>query len=130
MAIYDLHEDTIIIELPPEPMTGDEIDRVTEALGERMDCDIVADFSAVELITSSSISSLLKLRRLLRSCDRRLVLCNLNVMTKGIFETTGLVGVFDFREAPSSPTGAAQRNWVVPPDTRDTSECGEPVFQA
>jgi len=74
MAIQNWSEDIILVDLPAEPEMGDELKTITEIVRDRGDCDIVVDFSSVDIVTSSSLSKLLKLRKLLGDCGHRLVL--------------------------------------------------------
>lgn len=96
MGIQNWSEDIILVDLPEEPHMGDELKTVTEMVRDRGDCDVVADFSEIDIITSSSISKLLRLRKLLADCGHRLVFCKVAPATKGVFTVTGLDGVFDF----------------------------------
>jgi len=96
MGIQNWSEDIILVDLPPEPEMGDELKTVTEIVRDRGNCDVVIDFSSVDIVTSSSLSKLLKLRKLLTDCGHRLVFCNVAAATKGIFTITGLDGVFEF----------------------------------
>ncbi|TFG49448.1 MAG: hypothetical protein E4H40_02985, partial [Candidatus Brocadiia bacterium] len=68
MGIQNWSEDIILVDLPQEPNMGDELKTVIEMVRDRGDCEVVADFSEVDIITSSSISKLLKLRKLLADC--------------------------------------------------------------
>ncbi len=74
---------------------GDELKTVTEIVRDRGNYDVVVDFSRVDIVTSSSLSKLLKLRKLLADCGRRLVFCSVAPATRGIFTVTGLEGVFE-----------------------------------
>lgn len=95
MGIQNWSEDIILVDLPQEPELGDELKTVTEAVRDRGDCEVVIDFSEVDIITSSSLSKLLKLRKLVGDCGHRLVFCSVAPATKGIFTITGLDGVFE-----------------------------------
>jgi len=95
MGLQNWSEDIILVDLPPEPNMGDEIKTVTGVTRDRGDCDVVVDFSSVDIVTSSSLSKLLKLRKLLADCGHRLVFCNVAPATKGIFTVTGLDGIFE-----------------------------------
>jgi anti-anti-sigma factor len=95
MAIQDLAENVILVDAPAEPSLNEELGNVTEVVRERGDCDVVIDFSHIDIITSSSLSKLLKLRRLLSDCEHRLILCSVSPATKGIFSITALDGVFE-----------------------------------
>jgi len=95
MGLQNWSEDIILVDLPPEPDLGDELKTVTDVTRDRGDCDVVVDFSSVDIVTSSSLSKLLKLRMLLADCGHRLVFCNVAPATRGIFTVTGLDGIFE-----------------------------------
>ena len=95
MGIQNWSEDIVLVDLPPEPQTADELKSVTEIVCDRGDCDIVMDFSSVDIVTSSSLSGLLRLRKLMVDCGHKLVFCNIAPATKGIFSITGLNDVFE-----------------------------------
>jgi anti-anti-sigma factor len=98
MGIQNWSEDIILVDLPPEPNMGDELKTVTEMVRDRGDCEVVIDFSNVDIVTSSSLSKLLKLRKLLADCEHRLVFCNVAPATRGIFTVTGLDGIFELAD--------------------------------
>ena len=95
MGIQNWSEDIVLVDLPPEPEMGDELRTVIELVRDRGDCEVVVDFSRIDIVTSSSLSKLLKLRKLLGDCGHRLVFCSVAAATKGIFTVTGLDGVFE-----------------------------------
>ena len=95
MGIQNWSEDIILVDLPPEPEMGDELKTITGIVRDRGDCDVVADFSSVDIVTSSSLSKLLKLRKLLGDCGHRLIFCGVAPATKGVFTITGLDGIFE-----------------------------------
>jgi len=95
MGIQNWSEEILLVELPQEPELGDELKTITEMVRDRGDCDVVVDFSSVDIVTSSSLSKLLRLRKLLVDCGHRLVFCNVAPATKGIFTVTGLDGIFE-----------------------------------
>ncbi|MBA7631957.1 hypothetical protein ES703_39495 [subsurface metagenome] len=98
MGIQDWSEDVILVDLPQEPEMGEELKTVTEMVRDRGNCEVVVDFSSVDIITSSSLSKLLKLRKLLGDCGHRLIFCNVAAATKGIFTVTGLDGIFEIAD--------------------------------
>jgi len=59
MGIQDWSENIILVELPQEPEMGDEINTAKEIVCDRGNCDVVVDFSNVDIVTSSSLSKLL-----------------------------------------------------------------------
>lgn len=95
MGIQNWSEEIVLVDLPPEPDMGDELKTVTELVRDRGDCEVVVDFSKIDIVTSSSLSKLLKLRKLVGDCGHRLVFCSVAPATKGIFTVTGLDGVFE-----------------------------------
>jgi anti-anti-sigma factor len=98
MGIQNWSENIILVDLPQEPEMGDELKTVTEMVRDRGDCDVVVDFCMVDIVTSSSLSKLLKLRKLLSDCGHRLVFCSVAAATKGIFTVTGLDGIFELAD--------------------------------
>jgi len=96
MGIQNWSENIILVDMPQEPQITDELRTVIEMVRERVDCDVVIDFSAVDIVTSSSLSAFLKLRKLLNDCGRRLVFCNMAVATKNVFMITGIDEIFEF----------------------------------
>ncbi len=98
MGIQNWSENIVLVDLPQEPEMGDELKAVTEIIRDRGDCDLVVDFSSVDIVTSSSLSKLLKLRKLVGDCGHRLVFCSVAPATKGIFTVTGLDGVFELAD--------------------------------
>ena len=94
MGIQDLSDNAILVDASPEPGLNEELKNATEVVRERGDCDVVIDFSHVDIVTSSSLSKLLKLRKLLMDCGRQLVLCSVAKATKAIFSITALDGIF------------------------------------
>jgi anti-anti-sigma factor len=98
MGIENWSEDTVLVELPPEPQIGDELKTIAEVVQDRCECDVILDFSRVDVLTSSSLSKLLRLRKLLAECGHRLVFCSVAPATKGILTVTGLDGVFELAE--------------------------------
>ncbi len=97
MGIQDQLENVIYTELPSEGIQmGDELKALNDIVTEKNDCDVIVDFSKVEIINSSNISNLLILRSLLQDKGRRLILCGMSTVTKCIFVVAGLADVFVF----------------------------------
>jgi anti-anti-sigma factor len=95
MEIRDLSENVLLVEASPEPALNEDLGKTIDAVRERSDgCDLVIDFSRVDIVTSSSLSKLLKLRKLLMDCSHLLLLCSVARATKGIFSVTALDSVF------------------------------------
>ncbi len=98
MGIQNWSENIMLVNLAKEPDMGEELKTVTGIAAEKSTCDVVVDFADVDIITSSSIAKLLKLRKTLTDCGRRLVFSSVSPKTKKIFSLTGLDGVFEFAD--------------------------------
>ena len=98
MGIQNWSENVILVNLAQEPDLGEEIQSVCEMVSEKTDQDVVIDFSDVQILTSSSIAKLLKLRKILHDNHRRLVFCSVSSQTRNIFFVTGLDTVFSFAD--------------------------------
>jgi anti-anti-sigma factor len=96
VGIENWSESIILVNLAPEPQMSEELRTVIEISENRGECDVVIDFSSVEIVTSSSIAKLLKLRKTLKDKGHRLVLSGMSIQTKGVFMVTGLENAFDF----------------------------------
>lgn len=91
-------QNTIIVALPAEPNTAGQLEKAIKALRDGGPCDIIADFSQVDILRSPTLRRLIILRQTLLDAGRRLVLCNLAPVTRGIFATTCLNKVFDLAD--------------------------------
>jgi anti-anti-sigma regulatory factor len=109
-------QDTILVRLSALPEMLDELDSLTARLSssalsslpkgslnsktvsEDPACDVVVDFSNVDIITTPVIARLMALRKLLVDCGRRLVLHSAAQQIKGVFTTTGLDQIFEFAD--------------------------------
>ena len=96
MGIQDWSENILLVTLAEEPQMGEELRTVIEIVRDRGECDVVIDFTDVDIVTSSSIAKILKLRKILKDAGRRLLLCGVKNATRGIFMVTGLDSVFEF----------------------------------
>ena len=96
MGIQNWSEDIIVVDLPTEPQICDELKAVTEIVRDRDNCDVVVDFTSVDIVTSSSLSALLRLHKLLTDCGHRLVFSNVATATKSVFTVTGIEELFEF----------------------------------
>ncbi len=93
-----------VIHLADDPQFTDDL----QALDNRMAAkaaDAVLDLGAVHFINSSNIALLLKLRKQMVNCERRLVLCSVSTQVWGTFLVTGLDKIFEFSD--NVPTALA-----------------------
>ncbi len=98
MAIERWSENVVLMELPGEPKTADEIESIVTYIREHTDCGVVLDFTDVTILTSLSLASLLRLNKLLEGCGQRLSLCCVSKATRGIIAVTGLDEFFEIFE--------------------------------
>jgi anti-anti-sigma factor len=98
VGIQEWSEDVMLVNLSKEPHLSEDLKAVIAIVSKRKGCDAVVDFSEVDIITSSSLSSLLRLRKALKDNNRRLTFCGVRPATRNIFTLTGLDGVFDFAD--------------------------------
>lgn len=98
MGIQNWSESVILVNLSKEPDMGEELQTVIGLVMEDEQQSVVVDFADVDIITSSSIAKLLKLRKVLHDNRQSLVFSNVLPKTKSIFNVTGLDNVFEFVE--------------------------------
>jgi anti-anti-sigma factor len=97
MGIKNLSENIILVELPTDRSAReDELKNLNETFTDKCQCDVIIDFSKVEIINSWNISNLLILRNMMKDAGRKLILCNVSPITKCIFVVAGLNEVFTF----------------------------------
>ena len=94
MEIQNLTDDVILVKVHREPEMGGELQTVCDIVNDRGDCDIILNFSEVDIITSPSLAKLLKLRKTLEEQGHQLIFCSVQEFTKHAFEVTGLDGIF------------------------------------
>lgn len=87
-----------VVTLEPEPRMHTQFDGLIDTVRENSNQDVVLDFSAVGMLTTSGISRLMTLRSLLDGSGRRLILCQVRTAVKGVFAVTGLDMVLEFAE--------------------------------
>ena len=111
MSIESPSQELTLVNLPVDAGQIDkELKELNGSMGTSPECDVIIDFSTVEIITSSSISNLLILHSLLLENGHRLVLCNLKVPTRCIFSVAGLTEVFEFASDRAAALAALQAN--------------------
>jgi anti-anti-sigma factor len=108
VGIQNWSENIILVTLAEEPQMGEELRTVIEIVRDRGGCDVVVDLADVDIVTSSSIAKILKLRKVLKDSGQRLLLCGVKNATRGIFMVTGLDGVFEFVEDKFSALASLQ----------------------
>ena len=109
MAIENHSEGVVVVTLPVEPeIIVRELKIVNERVSSGDDCDVVIDFSNVEIFTSTGISNLMILQGLLRERGHQLILCNVPPLTMNIFRVADLDKVFEFVDDKQTALAATQ----------------------
>jgi anti-anti-sigma factor len=92
--------DTITVaHLADDPQFTEDLLSVEDSNGgDAGKTDLVLDFAAVHFVNSSNLARLLKLRKVMLSNDRRLVMCGITTQVWGTFLVTGLDKVFEFSD--------------------------------
>jgi anti-anti-sigma regulatory factor len=94
-----LPDNIILVKLPYDgPGRSKVLKETNEVVNRRKDCNVILDFYKAEIISSCDISNLLILQNLLKKTGRHLVLCNVAKMTKYIFVTVGVKGLFCYAD--------------------------------
>ena len=98
MSIEEWSEGILFVDLPQEPGMNEELKILVDQMHAEKKYHIAIDFSSVDVITSSSLIKLCRLRKLLMDQEHRFILCNVRAATIGIFTVTGLDKFFEFSE--------------------------------
>jgi anti-anti-sigma regulatory factor len=109
MGIRNLSENIILVELSSDgSVRADELKNLNETISNKCQYDVVVDFYKVEIINSWNISNLLILRGMLEDAGRKLILCNINTLTRYIFVVAGLSEIFVFADDRSAALAAVR----------------------
>ncbi|MBN1505665.1 MAG: STAS domain-containing protein [Sedimentisphaerales bacterium] len=98
MSIHRWSEDVIVVDLPWELEKQNELQTVIGMTRDRGDCDVVIDFSHVDVVGGACLGGLSELRRLLNDCGHKLTLCSVAPGTRGVFTIARLDDLFEFAE--------------------------------
>jgi anti-anti-sigma factor len=98
MRMQVWRDGVILVELAGGAETSRELESVISHVYDQGECDVMVDFWDLTLITSRSLAPLLRLRNLLSSRGRRLVLCGLGQAATGVFLVTALDRIFEIVE--------------------------------
>lgn len=97
MSIQKWSEQIWIVRLNDDPAFAEDMDHLAEqALGPDRMPHLVLDFSAVQLVCSSNLSALLRLRKSAIDRESQLRLSSPTDAVWAVFLTTGLDKVFQF----------------------------------
>jgi anti-sigma B factor antagonist len=107
MAIQNWSDKITVVELSDDPQFSDELGALMESYEDKPS-DVVLDMSGVGFINSSNLSKLLRLRKLILSHHRKLILCAVTTQVWGVFLVTGLEKIFEFIKDMSTALATLQ----------------------
>ena len=85
----DWSNDILIVKLPAEPQTGDELNTVAAMVLERPESDLIVDLGAVDEPSCRSLCELMRLSRLVSDRGHRCVFCNVGTAVRRILNVYG-----------------------------------------
>jgi len=92
---HDWSDHILIVKLPTEPRTGDELNAVTKLVLDRPKSDLLVDIGAVDEPTYQTLCKLTELCTLLSDCGRCCVFYNVGAATRRIFNLYGFDSFFE-----------------------------------
>ncbi len=98
MSIYRWSEDVILVDLPEKLEKHHELQTVIALLRHGDACDVVVDFSQVQVVGGAWLAQLRKIQRLVKEGGHKLTLCNLAPAIRGVFTIAHLDDLFEFAE--------------------------------
>ena len=107
MAIQEWSPEIMVVELSDDPQFTDDLTALMDAL-EAEPKHVVLNFASVGFVNSSNVARLLRLRKLMISKDKRLILCDVNAQVWGVFLVTGLDKIFEFTDDVSTALATLQ----------------------
>jgi anti-anti-sigma factor len=110
VKIESLTGDITIFSVRGEPDLGGELQAISEMTAGDIGGNVIVDFVCVDIIRSSSLTKLLKLRQTLISRSRSIVLINIQPLTQSIMEITDLNKVFTIVSDKEAGVSLIQNN--------------------
>jgi anti-anti-sigma factor len=98
MGVENWSENVVLVSLPGEPQTVDELADVAEWISDRADCDVVVDCSQIDRMGRSSCRLLLELNGALTSRGHQLVLCGSRPALRKTFTSPAFAHVLRFAD--------------------------------
>ncbi len=98
MSIDRWSEDVIVVDLTEGLGKHHELETVIRTLRQGYPCDVVVDFSHVQVVGGVWLTQLQKIQRLAGESGHRLTLCHVPPAIRGIFTIAHLDDLFEFSE--------------------------------
>ena len=118
----------VIVKLPPEPQTDNELETITQVAMNSADFDVVIDFAEVSTISKRAICNLVILQRLLHKSFRHLGFSNVNHTLKETFVVHRIGSVIESDwsgEIGLEPQGNRQGSGTLVFENQDRTEVYE-----
>jgi len=108
MSIQRWSEDVILVDLPEELEKHNELQTVIAMLRHGGPCDVVVDFSHVQVVHGAWLAQLQKIQRLANERGHKLTLCSVAPATRGVFTIAHIDGLFECADDKFAALGAPQ----------------------
>ncbi len=96
MSIQRWSDDVILVDLPADLTKHKGLQTVIALLRDEGACDVVVDFSEVQVVGGAWLTQLQKIQRLVKECGHKLTLCGVAPAIRGVFAITHLDDLFEF----------------------------------
>lgn len=115
MPIQEWSENILLVELQNDPQFADDMNALLERVESSPELNVVINLAPVQVINSSNIAKLLKLRKVVTiSNNRKLKLCGINTHVWGVFLVTGLDKLFEYADTVAEGLTAVQIDTQLP----------------
>jgi anti-anti-sigma regulatory factor len=98
MSIYRWSEDVIVADLPEDLGEHHELKAIIGTLRQGHPCDIVLDFSRVQVVGGVWLTQLRTIQRLVHESGHKLTLCNVPPAIRGVFTIAHVDELFEVAE--------------------------------
>lgn len=96
MSIHRWSQDVILVDLPGDLREHDDLQAVIALLCGGAACDVVVDFSEVQVVGGAWLAQLQKIQRLVNAFGHKLTLCDVAPATRGVFTIAHIDDLFEF----------------------------------
>lgn len=109
--LTDWSDDIVMVDLADDPQVGEDLKAVIERVASSETGSVphvVLNMGLVTYITSSNISQLLRLRKLVGDVGQQLRLCSLDERVLSVLKIAGLDRIFEFSPDPMTALASIQ----------------------
>ena len=98
MSIQRWSKDVILVDLPEDLRKYNGLQTIIAMLRDEIACDVVVDFSHVQVVGGAWLTQLQKIQKLANEGGRKLILCDVAPKTRGVFTIARIEDLFEFAE--------------------------------